>query len=121
MVMDLTGMEVANASLLDGHRRGGRDGHAFRGAPAGPGEEGRNRFLVDAAVFPQTLSVMRTRAAHLAIDLQVVTREAMLSVAAETMFGCLAQYPDADGEVENLTAMTSAWQTSAYALCLRPI
>ncbi|HAY56874.1 MAG TPA: glycine dehydrogenase (aminomethyl-transferring), partial [Flavobacteriales bacterium] len=109
MVMDLSGMEVANASLLD-EGTAAAEGMAmlFAARPRAQAKEGRNRFLVDAAVFPQTLSVMRTRAAHLAIDLQVVTREAMLSVAAEgDVFGCLVQYPDADGEVEDLTAMTS--------------
>ena len=109
MVMDLTGMEVANASLLD-EGTAAAEGMAmlFAARPRAQAKEGRNRFLVDAAVFPQTLSVMRTRAAHLAIDLQVVTREAMLSLAAEgDVFGCLVQYPDADGEVEDLTAMTS--------------
>ena len=76
----------------------------FAARPRAQAKAGKNRFLVDAAVFPQTLSVMRTRAAHLDIDMVVMTREAMRgAVEGGDVFGCLVQYPDANGEVEDMT------------------
>ena len=110
MVMDLTGMEVANASLLD-EGTAAAEGMAmlFAARPRAQAKEGRNQFLVDWAVFPQTLSVLRTRAAHLDIDMVMASRSEMEGLAASgKVFGCLVQYPDADGEVEDMTALTSA-------------
>ena len=67
-------------------------------------KEGRTKFLVDQEVFPQTLSVLRTRAAHLDIDMVVLPRQDMV-VALESggVYGCLFQYPDANGEAEEMT------------------
>ena len=63
---------------------------------------------MDEAVFPQTLSVLRTRAAHLDIDMVVMSREAMRgAVEAGDVFGCMVQYPDANGEVEDLTGFVA--------------
>ena len=63
MVMDLTGMEVANASLLDeGTAAAEAMAMLFAARPTSPSEGSKNRFLVDEAVYPQTLSVLRTRA-----------------------------------------------------------
>ena len=98
-------MEVANASLLDeGTAAAEAMAMLFAARPRPQVKAGKNRFLVDEAVFPQTLSVLRTRAAHLDIDMVVMTREAMRgAVEAGDVFGCLVQYPDANGEVEDLT------------------
>ncbi|MGB0248227.1 MAG: glycine dehydrogenase (aminomethyl-transferring), partial [Flavobacteriales bacterium] len=105
MVMDLTGMEVANASLLDeGTAAAEAMAMLFAARPRPQVKAGKNRFVVDAAVYPQTLSVLRTRAAHLDIDMVVMTREEMRgAVEADDVFGCLVQYPDANGEVEDMT------------------
>ena len=105
MVMDLTGMEVANASLLDeGTAAAEAMAMLFAARPRPQVKAGKNRFLVDEAVYPQTLSVLRTRAAHLDIDMAVMTREEMRgAVEADDVFGCLVQYPDANGEVEDMT------------------
>ena len=109
-VMDLTGMEVANASLLDeGTAAAEAMAMLFAARPRQQAKEGRNKFLVDSAVFPQTLSVLRTRAAYLNMDMVVLTRGEMLgALEAGDVFGCLLQYPDADGEVEDLTGLVSA-------------
>lgn len=107
MVMDLTGMEVANASLLDeGTSAAEAMAMLFAARPRHQVKEGRTRFLVDDAVFPQTLSVLRTRAAHLDITLELMAREDMQAAAEHGgVFGCLVQYPDANGEAEDLTAL----------------
>ena len=111
-VMDLTGMEVANASLLDeGTAAAEAMAMLFAARPRPQVKAGRNRFLVDAAVFPQTLSVLRTRAAYLDMDMVVMTRQEMRgAVEAGDVFGCLVQYPDADGEAEDLTGFVAGMQ-----------
>ena len=102
MVMDLTGWR----SRMRPARRGtaAAEAMAMLFAAARPQvKAGKVRFLVDEAVYPQTLSVLRTRAAHLDIDMVVMTREEMRgAVEAGNVFGCLVQYPDANGEVEDI-------------------
>jgi glycine dehydrogenase len=107
MVMDLTGMEVANASLLDeGTSAAEAMAMLFAARPRPHVKESRTHFLVDEAVFPQTLSVLRTRAAHLDITLELMPREEMQAAAEQGgVFGCLVQYPDANGTAEDLTEL----------------
>ena len=109
MAMDLTGMEVANASLLDeGTAAAEAMAMLFAARPRPHVKAGKVRFLVDKAVFPQTLSVLRTRAEHLDIDMAVMTRPEMRgAVEAGDVFGCLVQYPDANGEADDLTGFVS--------------
>jgi glycine cleavage system P protein (glycine dehydrogenase) len=106
MVAELTGMEVANASLLDEataaaeamtllHRArssGGRSSSA-------PLRE-RSLFLVSDRCLPQTIDVLRTRAEPLDIDLHVGPMEAM--TFEPRVFGVLLQYPDQYGAVIDL-------------------
>jgi glycine dehydrogenase len=114
MVGDLTGMEVANASLLDEataaaeattllHRvRSGRSsdtaGRAVSGAPSSRSE--RSLLLVSDRCLPQTIDVLRTRAEPLDIDLHVGPTEAMRF--EPRVFGVLLQYPDQYGAVSDL-------------------
>ena len=110
MVTDLTDMEVANASLLDeGTAASEAMAMLFAARPRAQAKAGTKTFLVDAAVFPQTLSVLRTRAAHLDLAMEVLPRETMVARATEGgVFGYLVQYPDANGNVEDLTALVEA-------------
>ena len=60
-------------------------------------------------MFPQTLSVLRTRAAHLDIDMVVLPRQDMLvGLEGGGVYGCLVQYPDANGEAEEMTELMSS-------------
>jgi len=104
MVADLTGLEVANASLLDEataaaeamtllHRVSGG-----RRTSSGPPERGL--FLVSDRCLPQTIDVLRTRAEPLDIDLHVGPIEAMKFEAR--VFGVVLEYPDQYGEVRQL-------------------
>ncbi len=108
MVADLTGMEVANASLLDEataaaeamtllHRAHATAGRAVSGAPAE-----RSLFLVSDRCLPQTIDVLRTRAEPLDIDLHVGPVDAMRF--GPRVFGVVLEYPDEYGEVRDLTA-----------------
>ena len=101
MVCDLTGMEVANASMLDEATAAAEAMTLLRRVSNAPGM----RFFVAEDVFAQTLAVLRTRAAPLGIE--VVTGPA--SAAAEAgAFGALLQYPGGDGEVADHRAQVDA-------------
>ena len=97
MITDLTGMELANASLLD-------EATAAAEAMAQLKRINRRnkspRFLVDAQVLPQTLDVLRIRAEHFGFE--IVVGEAAELLAAGDAFGMLLQYPGAQGEVRDL-------------------
>ena len=95
MVCDLTGMELANASLLDeGTAAAEAMAMCRRLTPkAGP------VFLVDADCHPQTIDVVRTRAVPMGIDVVVGDPEAR----PLGCFGVLLQYPGSSGAVRNHT------------------
>ncbi|MEQ8850480.1 MAG: aminomethyl-transferring glycine dehydrogenase [Phycisphaerales bacterium] len=94
MVAELTGLPLANASLLD-------EGTAAAEAMAMCGSLGGSRraFLVSEDCHPQTIAVVRTRAASLGIELRVgaVTAD---TAADRSLAGVLVQYPTTDGRVE---------------------
>ncbi len=94
MVSDLTGLEIANASLLD-EATAAAEGmamcHALRGG------NGRNVFFVSETCHPQTIAVVQTRAEPLGIDV-VVGNHAEFALN-ETLFGVLLQYPATDGVI----------------------
>ncbi|HZE32999.1 MAG TPA: aminomethyl-transferring glycine dehydrogenase, partial [Actinoallomurus sp.] len=103
MVGDLTGLPVANASLLDeGTAAAEAMTLAHRVAPRGSGDT----FLVDADVLPQTIEVIRTRALPLGIEVVVADVSAGLPEAG--FFGVLLQYPGASGAVRDLAEVTEA-------------
>jgi len=96
MVADLTGMEVANASLLD-------EGTAAAEAMTllhRVGARGRNLFLVSDRCLPQTIEVVLARAEPLGIEVRIGPVDETLGGAAP--FGVLLQYPDERGLVRDL-------------------
>lgn len=105
-VMELTGMEMANASLLD---EGTAAAEAMimlynaRGREASA--KGANCFFADVNVFPQTLEVIRTRAEVLGITL--VTGDYTTFAGGDEYFGTLVQYPAGDGKVRNYAGFTA--------------
>jgi glycine dehydrogenase len=98
MVMDLTGLEIAGASLLD-------EGTAAAEAMSlllDEAPDGRHTFLIDAQCHPQTIEVVRTRAIPLGIEIEVVDfREAsgIAALAHPGAFGLLLAYPSTDGAI----------------------
>ncbi|HEU0012571.1 MAG TPA: aminomethyl-transferring glycine dehydrogenase [Longimicrobium sp.] len=93
-VVDLTGLPIANASLLD---EGTAAAEAMAMAYGIAGSEARNTFFVSALCHPQTVEVVRTRAAARGIDVVVGDHDAFDFSAP--VFGALLQYPATDGEV----------------------
>jgi glycine dehydrogenase len=98
VVMDLTGMEVANASLLDEATAAAEAMlMSFRLRPRAKVKSGANKFFIDRNVFRQTLEVVEGRAEHAGIE--IIRGDFASFEPDENVFGVLVQYPDADGEI----------------------
>src|SRR5439155_24287383 len=94
MVSDLTGLEVANASLLDEATAAAEAMTMCHGL-----KEERNVFFVSADCHPQTIGVVNTRAQALGIEIVVGDHQSFQFNAQ--VFGELVQYPDTYGEVHD--------------------
>jgi len=91
MVADLTGLPLANASMLDESTAAAEGMTLVRRA----GKAASNRFLVDADTFPQTIAVIETRAEPLGIEVEVV--DLANGLPDGEFFGVLLSYPSAAG------------------------
>jgi glycine dehydrogenase len=105
MVSDLTGMDVANASLLDEATAGAEAMTLLHRVNSGGAARTltvreKSLFLVSDRCLPQTIDVVRARAEPLGIDVQVLPAGEMTFAASP--FGVLLQYPDERGLVEDL-------------------
>ncbi|MBI5772216.1 MAG: aminomethyl-transferring glycine dehydrogenase [Verrucomicrobia bacterium] len=96
MVCDLTGLEIANASMLD---EATAAAEAMMMCHRLKPDDGRNVFLVAANGHPQNIEVVHTRAKALGIETRVV--EPSEFVFAAKVFGCLLQYPATDGAIHD--------------------
>jgi glycine dehydrogenase len=96
MVTDLTGLEIANASLLDEATAAAEAMTMARRVS----KSKSNRFLVDAACFPQTIDVVKTRAGYFGFELVIAGLD---TVKDDEFFGALLQYPNDNGEVRDLS------------------
>ncbi len=100
MVMDLTGMEIANASLLDeGTAAAEAMSMLFHNRSREAVKRNANKFFIDQNTFDQTIDVIKTRAFPLEIEL-VVGHYANTTLD-DSFFGALLQYPAKDGSVTN--------------------
>ena len=102
MVADLTGMELANASMLDEASAAAEAMLMCRRLRAG---DHANKFLVSAGCHPQTIAVVCTRAEPLGI--RVVVDDHRRFVVDDTVFGALVQYPATDGAIHDYAALAS--------------
>ena len=107
MVSDLTGMELANASLLDEATAAAEAMTMLYGQRKGSKKKTADTFYVSDKVYPQTLDVLYTRSAPLGIRVEV-GELAKLDVTRDDVFGILFQYPEADGQVVNYEALVQA-------------
>ncbi|MBN1131502.1 MAG: aminomethyl-transferring glycine dehydrogenase [Bacteroidales bacterium] len=106
VIMELTGMDIANASLLDEPTAAAEAMiMLFNTRSRDAVKEGKNRFFVDDHIFPQTLAVIETRAEPLGI--RVVKGSFTNPGFGNQTFGCLVQYPAADGEIRDYTQFVS--------------
>lgn len=114
MVSDLTGMELANASLLD-EATAAAEAMTMIYADKNKRNKGEaiNKFLVSDQVFPQTLDLLYTRAQPL--NIEVVVTDSI--EPDENTFGILLQYPGQKGEVCDLSAdIAKAKEAGAYVI-----
>jgi glycine dehydrogenase len=94
MIMDLCGMDVAGASLLDEATAAAEAMHMFAGICE---NEDAKIFFVSELCHPQTIAVVRTRASALGIE--VVVGDHTSYSFDKTVFGALVQYPATDGKI----------------------
>ncbi|HKH25451.1 MAG TPA: glycine dehydrogenase (aminomethyl-transferring), partial [Acidimicrobiales bacterium] len=106
MVCDLTGLEIANASMLDESTAAAEAMALCRRST----RHGGNVFFVDAECHPQTVAVVATRAEPLGIELVVGDPSTQLSPAHT--FGVLLQHPGTSGVVRDLRPVIEAAQAA---------
>ena len=106
MIIDLTGMEIANASLLDEGTAAAEAMSMLAGARKGA-RKNANKFFVDENTFPQTTSVIRERATPIGIEL-VIGNINDLDLTDPEIYGVLVQYPNNDGAVVDHSAFISS-------------
>src|SRR3984957_15465716 len=123
VVTELTGLEIANASLLDEATAAAEamtlSLHAYKGKS--------RLFLVSEDCHPQTIAVVATRAKPLGIEVRTVQPGALVAACGENPFGVLLQYPASDGAVRDPAPVIDAAKaagslavvaTDLLALCL---
>ena len=99
MVSDLTGLEIANASLLDEATAASEAMHTMAASTRTGGAEDRRALLVHDQCHPQTIDVVRTRAkAH---GIEIVVADPRTFDFAKKVFGVIVQYPATDGALHD--------------------
>ncbi|WP_111411777.1 aminomethyl-transferring glycine dehydrogenase [Billgrantia lactosivorans] len=112
MVMDLTGMELANASLLD---EATAAAEAMALCQRANKKSKSSAFFVADDVLPQTLDVVRTRAHYFGFELVVGPAE---HLADHDVFGALLQYPGESGRVHDLAPLLAAARERNVMTCV---
>jgi glycine dehydrogenase len=99
MVGDLTGFEIANASLLDEATAAAESMTLAHRV----GKSKSQRFFIDQNCFPQTISVVTARAKPIGIEVTAGDPQQLNDLKDETYFGALLQYPGNDGAVNDFS------------------
>ena len=99
MVCELTGLEIANASLLDEGTSAGEAMIMSFNLRKGDSKDAI-KYFVDEKTFPQTLDVLKTRAIPLGIELEIGKIESV-DFTSKAYFGLLLQYPNSDGAIKD--------------------
>jgi glycine dehydrogenase len=102
MVIDLTGMEIANASLLDEATAAAEAMHLFFASRKGAKKDAV-KFFVDQNTFPQTIDLLKTRCSPLGVEL-IVGDVAKLDITDSDFFGVMIQNPDNNGAIKDYTS-----------------
>ena len=115
MVVDLTGMELANASLLDEATAVAEAMSMFFGAmPRAKKKSGALKFFVDAQTFPQSIELLQTRTAPIGVEL--VFGDYKTFEPTEEFFGAFAQFPNANGSIEDYRAFAAKCNSAEVQL-----
>jgi len=111
MTIDLTGLDLASASLLD-EATAAAEAMALAKRVA---KAKSNLFFVDAQCHPQTISVVQTRAEAFGFDVVVDELE---NLGQHAVFGALLQYPDTRGEIRDLRSVIDALHAQQAIACV---
>ena len=115
MVVDLTGMELSNASLLDEATAVAEAMSMFYGAmPRAKKKSGASKFFVDHKTFPQSLALLKTRTEPIGVE--IVMGDYRDFNPSDDFFGAIVQYPNADGSIEDYRAFAAKCNASEIQL-----
>ncbi len=117
MVIDLTGMPIANASLLD-EATAAAEAMAllFSSRSREAAAKGANVFFVSSEVFPQTIDVLKTRAIPLGIELEFGDWKSY--TFHDKVYGALVQYPDINGSVNDYSEFVQRAKSNGAAVAV---
>ncbi len=104
MVRELTGMEIAGASLLD---EGTAAAEGMTLCHRSSKKKHANKFLVAKQCHPQTIEIVQTRAEPLGFEVVLVDQRNTADVDCSDAFGILVQYPAADGGIDSLKELAT--------------
>ncbi len=106
VIIDLTGMEIANASLLDEGTAAAEAMHLLYASRKGTKKDAV-KFFVDADTFPQTIDVLKTRSNPLGIEL-VIGDLSKFDITDTDLFGVYIQYPNNNGAISDHSAFIAS-------------
>lgn len=112
MIIDLTGLPIANASLLDEGTAAAEAMAMFRSLHK---HDHATKFFVDNSTFPQTIDVLVTRAEPMGIEL--VMGDYKTFEFTPEVFGAYIQYPNNEGRIENYKAFTEKAHAAGALVC----
>jgi len=120
MITDLTGMAIANASLLD-EATSAAEAMAMIYNHANKTEHAtQTKLFVDESIFAQTKSVLKTRATP--INIELVEGNYTTASIDNSYFGAILQYPNAQGSIEDYTAfIDTVHQAGGYVILVADI
>ncbi|MDP4739893.1 MAG: glycine dehydrogenase (aminomethyl-transferring), partial [Crocinitomicaceae bacterium] len=117
MVIELTGMTIANASLLDEATAAAEALIMFYNSRSRADiQAGRNKFFVDQNALPQSIDVMKGRALNLGIEF--IVGDAQTFAPDATYFGIFVQYPNAQGHIQDWTAAIASWKAEGIQVAV---
>src|SRR6267154_1723935 len=115
LVMDLTGMEIANASLLDEATAAAEALHLLH-ASRKPEKKNAHRFFVDQNTFPQVIDLLKTRSTPIGVEL-VIGDVTQLDITDANLFAVYIQNPDNNGAVKDHSAfIASAHEKNVFVV-----
>ncbi len=114
MIAELTGMDLANASLLDEASAGAEAMSLLRSAYRG----NRNTFLIDSDCHSQVIDVVRTRAKPLGIEIQVADPWEISLAEGHDLFGVLISYPGSSGKLRPLDTLVESLKESGLGVAV---
>jgi glycine cleavage system P protein (glycine dehydrogenase) len=118
MVSDLTGMDLANASLLDEGTAAAEAMAMLHRLNPKKGTKNAMVFFVDADAHPQTIDVVRTRAEPLGIEVVVGDPGERDAFAIDGCFGVFVQYPGSSGRLRDLAPVIERAHTNGALVCV---